>query len=290
MNWSKPAEQAVSRVPFFIRPKVRKRVEATARQSGAQEVRLHHVQVCQREFLQNMANEVKGFQVEGCFGLNDCPNRAVPPGDLVPGLERMLARKELKRFLQEKVAGPLKMHHELRISVAECPNACSRPQIVDVGLIGASRPRIDTRQVCNHCAACVEVCREQALDLTEDSPHPAIRYAKCVCCGQCTTVCTSGTLHPERTGYRILIGGKLGRHPQLGRELSGIHSAEAVLTVVEKYLDHYMKHNLRGERFADTLAHSPLDHDRQAEYEPVARVAVISATKAAVVSSEGGPK
>ena len=32
------------------------------------------------------------------------------------------------------------MHHEFRVSLSACPNACSRPQIVDIGLIGAVTP------------------------------------------------------------------------------------------------------------------------------------------------------
>lgn len=265
MDWSKRAEQAVSRVPFFVRKKVRQRVEDTARQSGSNTVHLHHVKACQKNFVQNMEKEIEGFRVEGCFGLNDCSNRAVPHNDLIQRLERMLVGKELKRFLQGKVAGPLKMHHELRVSVSECPNGCSRPQIVDVGLIGATRPQIDAHQTCSHCSACVETCREGALVLSEDSAHPDIDSEKCVACGQCAAVCPTGTLQPQQTGYRILLGGKLGRHPQLGREMEGIHVVEDVLTMVERHVDHYMQHNIRGERFADTLAHNPLADDRSAK-------------------------
>ena len=53
---------------------------------------------------------------------------------------KLLESENLKEFLKERVKGPLKLHHEFRVSVSDCPNACSRPQIVDLGLIGALRP------------------------------------------------------------------------------------------------------------------------------------------------------
>ena len=63
----------------------------------------------------------------------------------------------------------MKMHHEFRVSISDCPNACSRPQIADLGLIGARRPRV-TDETCSQCGACVEVCREEAISLREGNP------------------------------------------------------------------------------------------------------------------------
>jgi dissimilatory sulfite reductase (desulfoviridin) alpha/beta subunit len=54
-------------------------------------------------------------------------------------------------------------------------------------------------------------------------------------------------------GWRIMVGGKLGRHPQLGRQLEGIHSKEEVLAIVEHCLDVYFAHNVAGERFGAIL-------------------------------------
>ena len=43
MRWTKEADKAVSKVPFFVRKKVRKRVEEEAARQGAAEVSLDHV-------------------------------------------------------------------------------------------------------------------------------------------------------------------------------------------------------------------------------------------------------
>ena len=54
MKWTEEAEQAISRVPFFVRRRVRKRVEEEAQQSGSQIVTIEHVRDCQKKFLKNM--------------------------------------------------------------------------------------------------------------------------------------------------------------------------------------------------------------------------------------------
>ena len=46
MKWAEASEQAISRVPFFLRKRVKKRVEKEAARCGAQEVSIEHVRVC----------------------------------------------------------------------------------------------------------------------------------------------------------------------------------------------------------------------------------------------------
>jgi dissimilatory sulfite reductase (desulfoviridin) alpha/beta subunit len=254
MKWSREAEEAVSRVPFFVRKRVKKKVEEETLREGAREVGLAHVHACRKRFLENMESEVKGYQVETCFGPDGCPNRAVETEGMARRIEEMVAGKRLPAFLKERVKGPLKMHHEFRICISDCPNACSRPQIVDVGLIGARRPAV-SEEACTQCGSCVEVCREGAILLPDSgsADGPVIDFDKCLSCGQCLAVCPSGALRESERGYRVLVGGKLGRHPQLGRELGRIRSAEEALATIERCLGHYMKHNRCGERFGEIV-------------------------------------
>jgi anaerobic sulfite reductase subunit C len=250
MKWSQEANEAISQVPFFVRKRVKKRVEEEAARWGAGEVRLEHVRTCQRRFLNQMEEEVRGYQVETCFGPSGCPNRAVLSDGLCQEIEERLASRNLKSLLKDRVKGPLKMHHEFRVSISDCPNACSRPQIADLGLIGARSPQVSD-VACNQCEACVEVCREGAISLSDQAP--VIDYAKCLSCGQCIAACPVGTLQEEARGFRILVGGKLGRHPRLGRELPQIYSLEKALKVVDRCLDHYQRYCTKGERFGEIL-------------------------------------
>jgi len=153
------------------------------------------------------------------------------------------------------VNGSLKMHHEFRISISDCPNACSRPQIVDVGLIGAYSPEI-TDETCSQCGARVEVCKENAVSLMEDIP--IIDDSRCVACGQCVEICPTGTLKEGARGYRILVGGKLGRHPRLGTELPGIYDLDTAMELIDQCVDHYQRHCQKGERFGQILERTGL--------------------------------
>jgi dissimilatory sulfite reductase (desulfoviridin) alpha/beta subunit len=257
MKWTSEAEGAVSKVPFFIRKRVKKRVEEEAERQGGSLVTLDHVQTCRQRFLQNMDQEVKGFQVEACFGPSGCPNAVIVNPDLMEKLEKKLEQRNLREFLKEKVQGPLKLHHEFRVSLSTCPNACSRPQIVDFGIIGALRPRISD-ETCTLCGACREACSEGAMALEDEPAQPVIDCDRCLACGQCLKVCPTGTLAEGEKGYRILVGGKLGRHPQLGRELPGFHSEEDLLAVLDQILDRYQKYNEKGERLGEVLKQHPM--------------------------------
>ncbi len=250
MKWNSDAEQAVSRIPFFVRKKVKKRVEEEALRCGASRVSMGHVDTCRNKFLNQMEKEVRGFQVENCFGSGGCPNRVVISDGLPEQVESELAKRDLLGFLREKVSGPLKMHHEFRVSISDCPNSCSRPQIVDLGLIGACEPLI-TDTGCSGCGACVDICKEKALSLRNDRPE--IDPPRCVRCGKCIEICPTETLKEKHKGYRIQVGGKLGRHPRLGRELQGVFAPEEIREVVGRCLDHYQRHCEHGERFGEIL-------------------------------------
>src|SRR4030042_4409638 len=111
MKWSQRANQAFFKVPFFVRQRVRKRVEEEAARCGAGEVSLEHVKTCQQRFLNKMEDEVKGYQVETCFGPGGCPNQAVIGDDLPQKIEERLPGGELTSFFKERGHGPPQPHH-----------------------------------------------------------------------------------------------------------------------------------------------------------------------------------
>jgi dissimilatory sulfite reductase (desulfoviridin) alpha/beta subunit len=257
------AEEAVRKVPFFVRKRVKSRVEKEAESEGKSTITVAEVRATQARYLTQMETDIRGFQVETCFGSGGCPNRILSSDPLMKTIQGVMSGQNLLAFLRERVSGGLKYHHEFRITMAECPNACSQPQIRDFGLIAASQPRV-TDEPCSGCGACVDICKEAAVVLDPKQSVPAIGDA-CVRCGQCIDVCPTGTLSAERTGYRILLGGKLGRHPRLAVELPGIHSEKEVVLILRDCLSLYRERCLHGERFGELISDSEI-RDRMAKW------------------------
>ncbi len=252
MKWTAEAEEAIKKVPFFVRKKVRARVEQEALQNGHGQITLTEVKATQKRYLTGMQSEVKGYQLDACFGPSGCPNAIAASQDLAAQIETLLLQADLLGFLKSKGIRELKFHHEFRVTVADCPNACSQPQIKDIGIIGARRPGISDIS-CTACEACVESCRESAIALDNAEPAPVIDEKRCVACGHCIPVCPSGTLTANAEGYRIQLGGKLGRHPQLARELPGIYGPATILEIVDAAIHIYKTRSQKGERFGAVL-------------------------------------
>ena len=250
MEWSPEAEELLGRVPFFVRKKVRKKVEEEAGRAGHDRVTPQDVRRAQQRYLARMEEEVRGHRLETCFGEGGCPNRAVESQRLVERLETVLTEAGLLGFLKREVEGPLRHHHEFRVTLADCPNACSRPQIQGIGLIGAGEPAASD-EPCTVCGACVEVCKENAVTLEGDPTGPSVDPAACLGCGDCIEACPSDTLVEGRRGWRVLLGGKLGRHPRLAEELPGIYTEDEVVDLVEKAVAVYKAQARGGERFSD---------------------------------------
>ncbi len=218
--------------------------------SDSCETPLGHSHTDRKRCLAAMENEVSGYQVETCSGPGGCPNRAIVCEGLAEEIGKRLIKHDLKAFLKKIVPGPLKIHHEFRISISDCPNACSRPQIADIGLIGACHPVV-TDEMCNGCGACAETCREEAISFIDDAPF--VDGKKCLSCGKCIAVCPAGTLRAGRSGYRILLGGKLGRHPRLGTELPDIFQKDKILEIIDRCVEYYKNHCVEGERLGEIM-------------------------------------
>ncbi|MCG8685667.1 MAG: 4Fe-4S binding protein [Desulfobacterales bacterium] len=252
MIWDKDADAAIKKVPFFVRKKVRKRVETFVSDKGKNRVTLGDVQALKKKFLSKggMESEIKGYDVSACFGGSGCPNSVVPSEKLVKDIESLMQAADILGFLKSQVKGDLKFHHEFRVSISDCPNACSRPQITDIGIIGAALPGI-TDEPCSACEACVEICPENAVVL--DGAGPEIDAELCLSCGKCIKACPTGTINTAKTGYRVLLGGRLGRHPRLGMEVPGLFSHEELLHLVRRCLEFYKANSEGGRRFSHVL-------------------------------------
>lgn len=252
MKWTREADRAIKKVPFFVRNKVKKKVEAYAAQKGKSIVELGDVDGLKKKFMSKggMEKEIKGYDVSTCFG-GACPNIANSCSLLAKEVEDIFEKEDILSFLKENVKTGLKFHHEFRVAFADCPNACSRPQIVDIGIIGAVLPTVFDD--CTLCGSCVDACAEKAIVLDEENERPLIDYDKCLMCAKCIK-CPTGTITEKQRGFRVMLGGRLGRHPGLAMEVPGLFSHDAVLQIVKKCIYFYKANSKNGERFSHLLS------------------------------------
>lgn len=73
---------------------------------------------------------------------------------------------------------------------------CSNPE-----LINSSPEILSNYQICLHCGACYEACKEEAILL--DQGEYVIQTSRCTMCGQCVEVCPVGARDPIGRYYSI---------------------------------------------------------------------------------------
>ena len=255
MEWDKEALDEISKVPFFIKKKVRKKVEEFALENGCEIVDVGHVKGAKQKFFNNMHREMKGYRVETCFGSNQCPNSIDIDKHLTEKITRLLKSKNILDFLKKNTKGKIKFHQEFKVSISFCPNSCSRPQIADIGLIAAVKPAVNTDN-CNNCGACGKICVDNAVIFNKNSDFPMISSDLCMKCGQCIKACKKDGMISTKKGFRVLMGGKLGRHPRLGIELPGIYSSDEALRIIDKSVRLMMSQKNNAKRFSEILTKS----------------------------------
>jgi len=248
MKWSDEAKKELSKVPFFVRKKVKIKVEDLAKELNSEKVLPFHLAEAKNRFLNNMEKEIKGFSLEACFGEKNCKNAIKASPDFLNKIESLLLKKDILSFLKKNSKDKIKFHQEFKVSVSFCPNSCSRPQISDIGLIAASRPVV-TDEPCIKCMSCVKGCVERAVFFKNGSL--LIDYEKCLFCNECIKRCPTKTIIQEKKGFRILAGGKLGRHPRLGKDLGEIYTENEVLKIIDSAVDFMLSQKKGAKRFSD---------------------------------------
>jgi dissimilatory sulfite reductase (desulfoviridin) alpha/beta subunit len=189
------------------------------------------------------------YTINVCRGLTGCPSAIGPSLDLKTKLDLLFEQVNFANSFQKKNQ-PGKHHRkQFRISISCCPNGCSMPHIADIGIIFAGPVEI-TSSTCSNCLACVKVCLEKAISCEKDKP-PIISQEKCLQCSKCAEVCQSGTIKKLDVGFRILVGGKLGRHPRLATEFEKKFDLPQTLNIVKNALKLFLDNLPEAKRFAD---------------------------------------
>jgi anaerobic sulfite reductase subunit C len=251
MNWDSEAEKMLQRVPFFVRKRVRTKVEEEVAAAGRNLVTRKDLEESKKKHLKSLSESIKGYSLEACFGSSGCHNAVVSSADVVSNLDSLLEKADLLTFLRSHLGERLKLHHQLRITIADCPNSCSQPQIKDIGIIGQAQIECNPDE-CTGCGECEAVCEESAIVL-KDGLLLGLDEKLCVQCGACAHICPTDSLSTTAGTFRVLVGGKLGRHPQLARELTRDLDGQQVLDLVGVIVDFFKANAKSGERLGAVI-------------------------------------
>jgi len=139
---------------------------------------------------------------------------------------------------------------KIRISASGCPNACTSPMLNEIGIIGRVRP-VRTPGLCTGCGTCVQYCKENAIQIKNGVS--VLDPKKCVQCGVCIRSCPFNTIQADHTHYLLLVGGRRGRHPHLGRDLIMLEKEDQVVSVVEKIVTWVYRRAWSGRLLSDQM-------------------------------------
>jgi len=195
----------------------------------------------------------QAHRIKLCWGIGsgECPNLLFQEHELEQDLQSVVENSDWPELLVCSLSREIKPLDQFSISVSGCPNGCSRPQIADFGLLQARHPRVSD-DACTGCGECVQACREGVLKVLNGVA--GIDEHRCLSCGVCLRFCPEGALSPQMEGYRVQVGGKLGRHPRLGDELPGIQARDQMLEILKQCLELHQRSYQPGRRFGQVVA------------------------------------
>ncbi|HNX17244.1 MAG TPA: 4Fe-4S binding protein [Methanoregula sp.] len=170
-----------------------------------------------------------------------------------PGTERCkfanIDTTGLAKKIDQKLFGKV-MPVKMRIAISGCPNACTSPWLNEIGILGRVRP-LRIKGQCTGCGTCVQYCKENAIIIRNGVSE--LDESKCVQCGVCIQSCPFDLLKAEDRHFLIVVGGRRGRHPHVGRELITVPDEEAVVRVIEKIVDWVYRRAWSGRLLSDQM-------------------------------------
>ncbi|MDP3396339.1 MAG: nitrite reductase [Methanoregula sp.] len=170
-----------------------------------------------------------------------------------PGVERCkfanIDTISLAKKLDEKLFGK-EMPVKMRIAISGCPNACTSPMLNEIGVIGRVRP-LRTDGLCTGCGSCVQYCKEKAIKIRNGISE--LKEDKCVQCGVCIQSCHFDLIKAEHRHFLITVGGRRGRHPQIGRPLLTVETEEQVIFAIQKIVDWVYRRAWSGRLLSEQL-------------------------------------
>ncbi|MGE5623474.1 MAG: 4Fe-4S dicluster domain-containing protein [Methanocella sp.] len=272
MEWDKAARERLTEAPALLRAFVARKVEELAARRGQDRVTLEVWEEAKRlrgaagtarqaepqqgtpigeelpppEVLSALVRETetrgqrdgKTLRLRVCGGAFGCPRPQIDVAGLAGRLAEEVSRSGQAARLADVFGDRLLTHHKLALAVSGCINGCSEPQIKDFAVLGQARPDAVPGR-CTGCRKCEAACKEGAVKAGGPgaaSADPEFDRERCLNCGDCARACARAAIRLT-PGYRILAGGRLGRHPRLAETLLAFtEDEETVLNTLRTVL------------------------------------------------------
>ncbi len=151
--------------------------------------------------------------------------------------------------------------HKFKFAVTGCINSCAKPQENDFGVMAIVLPKWEGADSCSECSLCVDACPLNSIWIDGEGVH--FDFNKCTMCGDCIKICPLDCWQADKIGHTIFVGGKIGRHPELGFELVKLVDEDEMFRIMDATINFYIEYGNPGERFGDTLHRVGHDKFRQ---------------------------
>lgn len=200
---------------------------------------------------------------EACLTLGACGPRfrvvvACPGSEVCK--HGLVDSQSFGKKIDERFGGQA-LPHKFKAAVSGCPNTCSKPLENDIGFCGVVLPELNADE-CKGCGLCADSCKEKAISLKDGKP--VIDPDRCIHCGDCILGCPTDSWKAKRTGYAVFAGGKMGRHPQIGKKIAEFVDEEQGLEIIQRSLDFYRREGQKRERFGNMINRIGLEKFREA--------------------------
>ena len=143
--------------------------------------------------------------------------------------------------------------HKFKIALGGCPNNCVKPNLNDLGIIGAKIPTY-LEDTCRGCKVCQieKACPVKAAKLVDGKL--VIDKELCNDCGRCVAKCPFHCADEGVYGWKMYIGGRWGKKVAHGQMLEKVFTdKQELFDAVEKAILLFRSEGIPGERFADTI-------------------------------------